>query len=184
MNFQTYFPLIVEFSFQFLAPVDDTNSRFDEIHSKFILKEYLPEPIKGRYLERSTADSKHTLDELTHAHSHDFTNQLVHVRKLPNVEEKLKIKEHYSHMNVKSKVRDPNTYAEIFQETSADVTGEVFSILVEFQPNSSVYGKKYMEFHEILHLDIHLGPSVPLHLHAKLLPSDHKPCNCVKKYNE
>lgn len=169
---------------KFLAPEEDQNSCDDnEIPFKFTLKEYLPDPPKGRYaLERSRQDDP--LLELTHAHSYDFTNRLVHVRKSLNLEEKTKIKEHYSHvsaMHGKNKVRDPNTYAEIFQETSRDATGQIFGILLEFQPNLNSFGKKYLELHEILHLDIHLGSSVPLHFHARVNPRDPNACACLPK---
>lgn len=107
----------------------------------------------------------------------------MHVRKGLNVEEKAKVKEHYSHVSVmhgKLRVRDPNTYAEIFQETSKDATGLIFGLMVEFHPTPSAYGKKFSDFHEVLHLDIHLGPSVPLYLYAKIVPRDSS-CGCQKK---
>lgn len=158
---------------QFSPPTDDSSFSSADIPFKFTVKEYLPEP---------PTKTKIRL-ELTHAHSYDFTNRLVHVRKGLSSEEKALVKEHYSHVSVmhgKMKVRDPNTYAEIFQETSRDATGQIFSIQVEFQPSPSSYGKKFTILHEILHLDVHLGPSVPLHLHAKIVPKDSS-CACMKR---
>lgn len=149
---------------------------------KYNLKEYVPEVTNGyRYTKRHNRDSCDVEDiyDLTHAHSHDFTKRLVHVRKPRTVKQMSSIKTHYNKINSKYKpIRDPFIYAEIFQETSRDASNHVFTIAIQFIPTAKYYCPG-MLIDEVMYLDIHLGVSIPVLLQGKIAekPVD---CSCIK----
>ncbi|KAG5674501.1 hypothetical protein PVAND_004463 [Polypedilum vanderplanki] len=116
-------------------------------------------------------------EEVKRCHSFDFTEGKVHTRNISKTyEHRNEIHQVYNELcSTKEKPieRNPLILAEIFQKLPFDSDeSRIVEFKITFAPTSDNYSDA-VKFNEIIYLDIHLGPQIPLRITGNFYQKDH-----------